>query len=513
MAPVLTNGVKLFRSVEYGRGVVGADLLEINSAGGQSHVQVTFEEGRAVRVASIGPSGRETTVTSITYAPDGGQTRVHANAYGVTTYTDRLSPDGDRDRVERSGARNERGCARIHETYDARDLVAFATCFDIDGHLVTDTEGCAVRRYDYDRHLHMRWRRCFGPDGAPVEFRSGGHENRFDYDSRGLTAKMTRVMADGTFGEDASGCAATAFKRDRAGNVTLTTCLDGDGRARARSVTYIEYVQSAFDANGCALEITNLDAFKQPMDVLGVARSVYTRDAQCGELSLTQFDARGARANPPTAASSLTFVRNSSGLVAERRCYDPKGAPASCSDGRGAEGALVRISYDDRGRESQRLGFTVDGTPSRLARSYPHETRIVYGADDVSSVASYFDERGAPALANGTVASYATLRDRLGAISNVRSLDTNGDLVTPTTGCADLARKYDPTHRLATIECRDPDGALAASNLIVDGVTWPHASARVVVDREGNVVSGNSFFGTDGNLVKRVECGQARCYR
>ena len=151
-------------------------------------------------------------------------------------------------------------------------------------------------------------------------------------------------------------------------------------------------------------------------------------------------------------------------------------------------------------------------TPSKVSRSYPHEWRFVYAPDGVSYEVRYFDEQGRPSPANGTVGRHVFTFDRLAGLESVKSLDADGTPVQPTTGCSELRRTYDTAHRLASIECRGTDGEFAASNIILEAIRWAPHAARVVIERDGTGVT-NAYFDVNGELLTRVACGAARCFR
>ncbi len=211
--------------------------------------------------------------------------------------------------------------------------------------------------------------------------------------------------------------------------------------------------------------------------------------------------------------SSYEYVRNTEGLVVEERCHDAKGVATSCRDASAPDGALVRRGYDDHGREVLRRGFLESGAPSKMSRTYPHEWRYAYAPDGVSSVVSYFDEQGVPALANDNVARHAFTFDRLGSLVSAKSYDAAGNPARPSTGCSDIRRTYDASHRLATIECLGPDDTLATATLILNAILWPPRSARLVVERSNDTVVANAYFGPQGELTKRVPCGPSPCFR
>jgi hypothetical protein len=147
-----------------------------------------------------------------------------------------------------------------------------------------------------------------------------------------------------------------------------------------------------------------------------------------------------------------------------------------------------------------------------MSATYPHEWRFTYLADGLSREVAYFDEAGQPAFANGDVAKHAFLFDRLGSVESVKSLDATGALTSPTTGCSELRRTYDVSHRLASIECRGRDGAPSESTLILEAIHWPTHAARVVVERKGSDVA-NAYFDVNGSVLTRVPCAAERCFR
>jgi hypothetical protein len=511
--PALSSAVHSYRSVRFGKTAVGANPIEAKDAAGTWHSDVVVENGRVVRVERIGPSTLRTETTYVTYGADGAQTREVRDAYGVEAHTDELTPGGDRSRVQRSGAANENGCARIHETYDAHGLVESTSCRDVDGHIVTDADGCQVHRFEYDDRLRLHRERCFSEDGKPVAFRLGGQSVVVEYDARGFEEKITRANDDESEAVDDEGCASTRYTRDVGGNAAVVACLDAAGRPHGMSGTAAIETRKQYDPNGCLREEGTYDRGNAIVEILGVARRMHGRDPSCGELSLAQYDVDSKHAAPDLKVSGYEYVRNAEGLIVEERCHDANEAPVSCRDALGSDGALVRRTYDERGRTTLQLGFTEGDARSKMSRTYPHEWRFAYRPDGISYEVSYFDEDGAPAFANGTVAKHAFVFDRLGSLEDVKSFDASGRLTPSGTGCAVLRRTYDASHRLATVECRGADEVLTASTIWVNSIRWPTGTARVLIERTNNVVTGNAFYGVNGELLKRVTCGSERCFR
>jgi hypothetical protein len=501
-----------FRSTSIGRDVVGADPLTDEEARGQWHDEVFLENGRAVRVERLGPSSLRSSITYIEHEADGTARFAHLDAYGVVAYTDRLTRAGVRSRTYRSGVASERGCAELQETYESHGLVVSVSCLDEQAHIVTDLDGCPVHRFTYDERLHLKSEACFAESGSPATFRRGGQVTIEDYDARGYRERVARKNADGSAAVNDTGCAATRYVHDASGNLTLLTCLDASGHPQGMNGTTSVSTRSTFDANGCVEREESINAGGALVSVLGVATKRYKRDAACGVLSLVQLDESGRPAAPELRASSFEYVRNKEGLVIEEQCHNAKKEPISCRDSMSSEGAIVRRQYDDHGREVLRTGFSATDAPSKTSTSYPHEWRFTYRPDGMSNEVAYFDEHGKPALANGTVAKHAFIFDRLGSLESAKSLDLNGKLSQPTTGCSELRRAYDSSHRLATIECRGPDGALAPSSLILESIAWPPHAARVVIEQHGTGAE-NAYYDADGGLLRRVTCGAARCYR
>lgn len=517
-APVATTAAagatktEWFRNISTGRDIVGADPLTEAEARGQWHDEVVIENGRTVRVDHIGPSGLRSSVTYLEHDADGTTRFAHLDAYGVLAYTDRLTETGIRSRTYRSGVASERGCAHLRETYESHGLVAWVRCVDDEGRVVTDAEGCPVRRLVYDERLHLQSEGCFAEDGSPTILRGGGQAVVETYDARGYKETEARVNVDGSAAVNDSGCAVLRYVHDASGNTTLSTCLDASGRPQGMNGTTAVSTRSAFDANGCVVREDSINAAGTVVPVLRVATKRFKRDSACGLLSLVQLDESGRPAAPDLRASSFEYVRNKEGLTIEERCQSAKKEPISCRDSLSAEGAIVRRQYDDHGREVLRTGFLATDVPSKTSTSYPHEWRFTYAADGISNEVAYFDEHGNPALANGTVAKHAFTFDRLGSLESAKSFDLNGQLTQPTTGCSELRRTYDASHRLATIECRGPDGALAPSTLILEAIHWPTHAARVVIEQHGTDAS-NAYYDADGGLLRRVTCGAERCYR
>jgi len=501
-----------FRSAQFGRQVVGADSLSEAEALGTWHDEIMFDQGRAVRVARVGPSGLLSSVTRIEYGPAGGYRLTHLDAYGVEGYRETVTPEGARTRSYRSGVSSERGCASLRERYDAHGLVESASCLDENGRVVTDNEGCEERRLEYDDHLRIQTESCFAADGTPATFGAGGHAVRTGYDERGFRSAVSRRGSGGASATDDQGCAVTRYARDKAGDALTTSCFDGSGAPHGMSGSAAVVTRIAYDANGCILREESVNALGGLTPILGIAQRVFTRDPECGILSSLQRDELGRAAAPDQKAASHEFVRNHAGLAIEERCRSASNLPISCRDGRGTGGALVRYAYDERGRERLRTGFTADGSKSPMSATYPHEWRFTYLADGLSREVAYFDEAGQPAFANGDVAKHAFLFDRLGSVESVKSLDATGALTSPTTGCSELHRTYDVSHRLASIECRGRDGAPSESTLILEAIHWPTHAARVVVERKGSDVA-NAYFDVNGSVLTRVPCAAERCFR
>jgi YD repeat-containing protein len=440
------------------------------------------------------------------------RTLSHRDAYGVEDYTDTLTADGYRSRLYRSGVPHEKGCARQLLKYDARGLVQTAACLDVDGRVVLDADGCQVHRFEYDERGRLRAERCFGDDGAPATFRRGGHVHLHEYDARGFRASGSRKEASGAPAVDDAGCATVRQDRDDAGNATLSSCFDEAGRPHGMNGTEAVKTVMTYDANGCVTAEVSEDGRGEPVNVHGVAGRYFKRDASCGVLTLEHRDASGSPAAPMWKAPFIEYQRNAEGLVVEETCRDKAKRAANCRDVTGADGAVLRYTYDERGRETSVTGYDEAGTPTRINRDYPHEWRSSYGADGMRTELAYFDEHGQPALALNTVAKHVFTYDRLGSMTSVKGLDVAGEATHPSTNCSELRRTYDAMHRLASIECRGPAGQLAASDLILEGILWAMWSARVVVERSGASVA-NVYYGLNGEVMKRVACGAEKCFR
>lgn len=489
-----------FRVVELGREPFGVDRLSERDRRGRGHLSLHLRDGVPVRAERVSPAGE--VMASFAYARtrDGALEIRERDAYGEEASVSVLDARGTFTRTSRAGVVGEMGCHHRDFAFDARGRPSKKTCRDGDGAVVPDAGGCEVRAFEWDDEGHETSERCESADGKPATFIGAQHVERYRRDALGYLVETRSFEISGARTVDLDGCASVAFEHDEHGSRARALCRD-----LADAIVWDQ--RFAHDERGCRLEESWLDRLGKPLARRGVARTTWTRDRHCGPTSIEQRGADGALV---AFLPKRAWVFDAHGLATEERCFDAKGAPASCTSGRGPDGALVKFEYDERGRIRSRRGFLSDGAPSKMSADYPHERRSAYGPDGRLARDAYFDGAGHAALALG-LAEIRFAYDSLGAEIHRRFYDVAGAQVASTLGCHEERTEYDEHHRLASKACLGVDGKPARARACQGAICWKGAARVRVVRAGGKVV--NVFEEPDGKEARRVSCDDAPCYR
>jgi serine/threonine protein kinase len=502
-APVVPEAATTFVSRGLGRDVYGVDPVPASQAAGQWHFRVQRRDGLVDAVEHVAPNGRVDGRETFERAA-GILTRRVIDARGVEAASETRSADGTVRFTARSGAVGQGGCHHWKVRVDDRDLPVRAECFDGGGHLVPDEEGCEVRLSTFDEARRETSLKCVQPDESPATFASGEHVRRFAYEAGRRVESASFGANDGPM-VDVRGCAKKRARFTPQGDLAADVCLDLTG-------TVVREARRTADPGGCLTVEENFGPNGQPAAPEGVAARVFTRDDKCGEVRVEVHGVDGKPFGATQAPAVRERVFNAQGLAIEERCRDAKLQPVSCYRGEGTLGALVKRTFDDRGREILYRGFSADGAPTGKDVEFPHETRSTYGDDGRLRSVAWFDAAGKPGTVFGGAARMDFVYDSIGAELAKSFFGPQGAPVMTSLGCQELRSNFDEHHRVAAYECRGPDGNLSPARVCMGGVCWPMGSARVVVQRPGGEVF-NVFQDVKGKELKRISCEKQACYR
>ncbi|MBI4956135.1 MAG: serine/threonine protein kinase [Myxococcales bacterium] len=505
---------------EVGQDVYPVTPITERETAGAWHARLVRRDGRVVSAQRVRPSGDVDSEVRVEHGADGSRTLRTFDAAGVESQVQTITADGLSTVTLRSGEVTSNGCYRARLAYDAQGHVAESTCLTPTGVVISDAGGCPQRRYTWSAEHTNLTETCYdvdadGKEGRPTADWGGLALAKYRYDERGL--RVAHLMFDvlGAAGERLSdGCYGERYEHDAAHDVVATTCLDATGAPRARRGQLVAQVRTDRDARGCVVRESYRDVSGKAVSLGPVAYKVTTVDARCRP---QREETRGAGGELVAEAAGLVAVRayeyDEHGDVTALRCFGAADLPTSCAGDPGPEHALVRFTRDARGRPVSQRSFAADGTPTRMGRSYPHETRIEYGDDGRERARAFFDDKGQPEAALGGVARIALRRDALGGEVSQSFFAADGQPTDSAIGCHEIRRAYDDHHRLESIECRNTAGMLQGSHMTLDGVTWPEGAARVVVTRGDHVK--NLFVDSEQRMVASLGCASPSvpCHR
>jgi hypothetical protein len=514
--------VEVARWIEEGRDVFAIGPLPEGERAAGWRYRITREGGEARQVEKIRPSGSVAEVILFERGKE-GRTRVVRDGRGVEQLRTVYQEDGTAITTQRSGEVIDRGCARVRLVHGASGDLEERRCLSPTGVPVTDEEGCPVWRYTYDGGHRRQSSACFqveegGQPGRPAENKDGFHLVKFQHDASG--AKVREQFFDGTGAPVArlsDGCYGVQLGYDGSGNQVSSTCLDATGAPQARRGQQAATTRWDFDGNGCVVRQSYTDVAGAPAKQGEIAMYQVRQDAHCSMLSVSLHGANGALVRDASQGERVALMEHEYNERGDRivsRCYDEKRSPMHCGGFSRPEGAMMRLSVDERGRVTSRKHFFLDGKPSSNPGGYPHETRMTYGEDGRLATQTFLDESGALATALGPVGRMAMRYDALGNVLSQTFFGVTGVPVESSIGCHEVRYTYDPRNRLSSIECRSTSGELKVhKDWRQGGIDWPAGAARMVIER-GDVLV-NVYSKPDGGVVKRVECkkGAQLCYR
>jgi serine/threonine protein kinase len=497
------DGVQTYVNAVFGRELIGVDALAPDEARSRYHTRMERKGGVIVAWESVVPGGRVNLRRTIERGGGGLTVRVF-DAYGVETAVETRGANGTVTTRLRSGVIGSGGCHHHKLSFDERGRPVRSECFDGADRVVPNEEGCEVVLTTYDDAGHPLSSKCVHADRSVAKFASGEHERRMRYE-RGLEIERALFSSDGSPVADVQGCVKRSWRHNAKGEQQVEHCFDGSGKI-ARETRY------TYDARPCIASEEHFASDGKPIAPNGVATTLYRRDDKCGVLRQETRAPDGKLVGAQQHPAISEYVLDARGLVIESRCRDTSSSPVSCSAGTGTQGALVKTSYDERGREIRRRGFSMEGAATGLTVEEPHEVRISYGEDGRAREYAWFDAMGNPGTAFGGAARRRFSYDSLGAQLATSFFDANGAPMLTTLGCHELRMGYDEHHRLVSWESRGPDGKLRAANICAYGVCWPPGTARVGIERAGGTVT-NVFYDTSGTKLDTISCDKQPCYR
>src|SRR5262249_50798197 len=139
------------------------------------------------------------------------------------------------------------------------------------------------------------------------------------------------------------------------------------------------------------------------------------------------------------------------------------------------------------------------------------EERYEHFDNGLESAKAFFDEKGMPAAALGKMHRMSFAYNPHRQLTSQRFWGVDDKPILVSVGCHEIRQAFDEQHRLGHVECRGPDGELRVGSMVHGGVAWPAGAAQVNVERGASLT--NIFLGPTGEVVKRVDCSKAQCYR
>lgn len=516
--PPEPDGIRRYHGVTPGRDLIPVHAMDPKESPAVWHRRVEWLGNRIVKVEKVGPGGAVAETMLVEYKVDGSRVEHVRNGYGIEIYSDTVERTGIVTRTLRSGEQIYDGCFVRRRTFDGFKRVETETCLDDKSSVVADANGCAVTRYQYTVSNDVQMKVCLNPDMTPAYDEDGVHRTVYAHDLYGRVVDASFFNFKNEPAPRLSdGCVRIQTKRDDAGNPLETICADDKGQSTFLRGAAFTTIAASFDKNGCAIEKRYVDFEGKPPKKGNIGSEVFTVDKVCGILARSSRDPRGRPVSfkpgvPPVEEVTL----GPEGLWEVRVCKGASG-PVACIDPRrvGPRGSVVKVERDEHGRVTRMRCFQPGDKPSPCEGGYPHERRYDHGADGRVKAETFFDEKGAPALALGA-AQIERRYTSVGKTLTESYLDKDGQPALNKLGFASITFQYDPQQRVSLIQLQGVDGQpKAARSLIYAGITWPNGAAKMSVDRELDGKLANVFLGPDDKVVKRVECVDLTtpCYR
>ncbi len=480
-------------------------------AKGKHHVKVLKEGGKIVRVESVDPAGTVQATHVLTPLKGGGYKRIVSDGRGTLLETVEISKDGHETHLSRSGSPFIDGCARFAITFDKKGNAVERLCQDDRGHVIIDARGCpkVAREFD-DRHRETSYR-CQQEDGKAVSDSTGIHMRKSSYDALDRLTEVSFHDESGALLADSNGCTKNRFEYDAVGNKVTELCVGQTGMPIAIAGTALAGYARSYDAHGCVTKETFIDTAQRPVMFAGYAATSFARDQHCGEIWRDTLDLAGVLVAAGNSPARIESVLDGQGQLTEQRCLDAKRSAINCFGETASPkmGSILRFGYDEQGRVLWEKAFEPGNKPTAQRRDYPHAMLHKYDARGLLVETQYQGTGGEPAAALGNVARRVYQYDVLGAQTSFFNFGVDGAPVVDASGAHEVRRSYDDKHRLATIELRDPGGALSGkTNIRFGNVSWPDNASRLVIERDGTNVK-NRFTDKNGKELRLVDCKSA----
>lgn len=506
-APAPSQEIVLARGVLNGREILAVLPVDQAAVKGQHHQRITRASGKVTMIEAIDPSGGVRMTETVTYPVAGGWDKTVKNSRGVLVETVHMTQDGIETHVNRAGSPFTNGCARLAWKFDEKGHPVERTCQNVSGHTIIDAKGCQIVRQELDdRHL-VKSAGCFSYDGKPLSDSDGIHLSRATHDERGNTTESAFFDDKGLGVANFEGCMRVRVEYDGAGNKVELRCIGSTGLTSTLRGSKMAYVRNEYDERGCPTKLEQHDADGAPATTVGIANVVSLRDEHCGETSRATTDPKGNIVAPPNYPAKIDKTFDSEGNAIEQRCFDAKSQPVHCEGEKGSSGSVLRFEYDDKGREISSKAFDATGKPTPRARNYPHEQKKTYDERGLVLDTRYFNEKGEPATALGTIAKRAYRYDALGAEISQAGFGIDGAAVVDATLTHEIRTSYNERHQIGGIEVRDAAGGHPVRvSLHYAGMTWPASAVRLEVVREDVRTVENKFFDKSGRELSKVDC-------
>ncbi|MBI2389910.1 MAG: hypothetical protein HYV09_09980 [Deltaproteobacteria bacterium] len=497
--PQPSERVARFRSWGHVTRGYGVDPLTANQAVGSWHWVLRFRGDEVIEAQEISPTGTKLRRRVLSHDAAGTLTVLELDAHGVERAVRTVTADGRELVVFRTGVVGDE-CHHRKLVPDGRGFEHEAICYDETDRPYPGEHGCERVVHERNERGHVVHGACLRADGTRATFRSGQHEYRSTVDELGYEVETVYIDLDGQL--RAAGCARAKNEYAKNGLIARRRCV-------TRTGAFDVEARWQYDDNGCQTAYLRVDAQGNPTLDNGVAATIWVRNAKCEELARKTHGVNGELVGRPAVRE---YQRDALGQAIEQRCRDTKLAPISCLGGKGEDGAFVKYTFDDRGRQTTKRCFTMSGVPSGCSVQYPFEERLEYDTRGRAIAQSYFDTAGSPALALG--AARVTIEyDPAGYIASKRYFGVHAEPVLAKIGCHELRSVRDDHHQLAAIECRGRAAELVESSLCIGDACFVPGAARVVVERVTFNKLFNVHYDANGVELVRISCDAAVCFR
>jgi len=318
--------------------------------------------------------------------------------------------------------------------------------------------GYAITRNDFGLPVLIR---NLGPQGEYWPSAEGAYAVEYERDSVGEVSRARNIGLHGVPVRDSLGCAVRTFGRDDVGNLTRETCLGENGNPILNRRWYAT-VERAYDDRGNNSVTKYLDASgRATLNKNWVAREVRQYDAEGNVVEVASYGAKGGFTQPRV------------------------GSP------------IVRIAYDERGREIRRGHFDSSGTPNYVLKRDEdlnsggyHEQRTTYDDFGQTLLTKFFDPDSSPVSDDDGIHGYISSWDQSHRRTRVMYLGVDGAGAFGKNGYAGWEQSFDTRGNVIASRYLGVDSAAAARADGVVRVLWDF-------DAAGNNVRGRSL-GPDG---------------